>query len=97
MLAWAGNPHEDAAHRASPTSPIVDIIDGGGKGAQLPHDRAPIEQKEEGATVGCLGEPAAAVVRASVKEGVRRTAPERTGAAATVLEDQQPRRRRQRR
>ena len=90
MLAWAGNSHEDAAHRASPTSPVVDIIDGGGQGAQLPQNRAPMEQKEEGALAGCLGEPAATVVRPAVEEGVRRTAPERPGAAATVPEDQRP-------
>ena len=71
MLAWAGNPHKDAAHRASPTGPVIDIIDSGGQGAQLPHDRAPMEQKEEGAPAGCLGEPAEAIVRTSVEEGVR--------------------------
>ena len=90
MLAWAGPPYEDAAHSTSPTSPVVDIIDGGGQGTQLLHDRASMEQNEEGAPAGCLSEPAAAVVRAAVEEGVRRTASERPGAAATVPEDQWP-------
>ena len=81
---WADPPHKDTTHCASPTGPIVDVDGGEGKGPQLPHEAASVEQKEEGAPVGCLGEPAAAVVCTAVKEGVRRTAPERPIAAATV-------------
>ena len=71
MLAWASPPHEDATRHASSTSPVVDIIDDCGKGPQLPHEEAPVEHKEEGASAECLGESAAAFIRASVKGGVR--------------------------